>query len=84
MASLLSEATQAVNSICVPPFHALMVDGALGSLPTGASGAAATASNVANAASTVAAVANDAANTVLDVKAAWSSPENCLHSKYLI
>lgn len=53
-------------------------------VPTGVpdlGGAEATASNVANAAATVAAVANAAASTVLDFKAAWSSPSNCFHSK---
>jgi len=47
-----------------------------GAIPTNAAAAASSASNIANGAATAAQVANDAVNTVLDVKAAWSSPGN--------
>ena len=63
--------------------YRLYIGGVPTAVPTvDVAGAQATASNVVNAAQTVAQVANAAASTVLDVKAAWSSPENCIHSKY--
>jgi len=74
MADIIAQATQAVADGSIPT----------AAIPTGVdtAGALQTASNVANAAATVAQVADAAASTVLDVKAAWSSPENCFNSNY--
>jgi len=47
-------------------------------IPTQAAGAVATATNAANAAATAAA---SAISTVDQIKDAWSSPGNCIHSK---
>lgn len=61
----------------------LIADSGVGAVPTTFdAGAQNTATAVQNAATTAVSAANAAVSTALDIKAAWSSPSNCLHSKY--
>ena len=76
MTDFLTQATSIAGFVLVV-FRSDFVGAAV---PT-SQGIAQTASTVQNVAATAVSVANAAASTGLDIKAAWSSPENCLHSK---
>ena len=82
MTDVLNDATSlAGGNLQIPPLK--NADSDVGAVPTTfATAAQNTATAVQNAASTAASAANAAASTVLNIKDAWSSPSNCLHSKY--
>ena len=90
MTDILNQATSIANGTCFHFYWTFDTNVFVGGVPTGLPtsaiptqflGAQTTATS---AAATAASVANAAVNTALDIKNAWSSPSNCLHSKYIL